>query len=260
VDARYDLVCQTSADWKRIMKSRGFGLLVVFAVVVVSCAGSESSESSGDDTSSLSGGDASVIALGDSIFEWNSDQSDSIPEVIGRALGVPILNAARSGAHFSNSDSAAAPGLDIRNQYQGGDWEWVVIVGGGNDYRDDCGCGECDAQIDELLSADGMSGEIPDFVRDLITGDTRVMLVGYYEVPSDADFGFDLCWDEVIEHNTRLALMAGATDRVWFVSAGDVVSANDRTAYAADRVHPSVAGSKLVGEHIAAAMLSIGPS
>jgi hypothetical protein len=132
-----------------------------------------------------------------------------------------------------------------------------VIVGGGNDYRDDCGCGECDTHIDELISADGLSGEIPDFVRELLTGETQVMFVGYYEVPSDADFGFDLCGDEVMEHNARLALMDEAIDGVWFVSAGDVVSADNRTAYAEDRVHPSVTGSRLVGEYIAAAIASI---
>jgi len=240
------------------MKSRLYIFLVVFALVVVSCAGSESSGSTKADTSSTGGREPTILALGDSIFEWNRTQGDSIPEVVGRELSTPILNVAQGGAHFSNSDSTTAGVLDIRSQYQEGDWEWVVIEGGGNDYRDDCGCGQCDTQIDELVSDDGLTGEIPEFVRGLVIGDTRVMFVGYYEVPSDAQFGFDLCDDEVTEHNARLALMAEAIDGVWFVSAEDVVSADNRSAYAVDRIHPSVEGSKLVGEHIAAAITNAG--
>ena len=83
-------------------------------------------------------------------------------------------------------------------------------------------------------------------------GVTQVMFVGSYEVPSDAEFGFDRCMDEVAEHDMRLQAMAAAIDGVWFVSTGDVVSANNRPAYSKDRVHPSPVGSRLVGEHVAA--------
>lgn len=205
--------------------------------------------------------DATILAIGDSIFEYNSLQGDSIPDVVGDVLDSNVHNAARAGAHFSNSDSeASADGLDIRGQYVDGNWDWVILEGGGNDYLDDCGCGECGPYIDELVSADGLTGEIPDFVRDLASTNPKVLMMGYYDVPSDAKFGFDRCGDEVKEHNRRLALLAGAVDGVWFFSAGDVVSVDDRAAYAADRVHPSMIGSKLIGEYLAAEIRRIDGS
>ncbi len=235
------------------MTTYRFSLLVVLVLVVVACAG-VSPDSNTADPSPAADSELTILVLGDSIFESNKAQGESIPEVLGRALGTAVHNAAQGGAHFSISDSAITQALDVRSQYQEGDWEWVVIQGGGNDYMDDCGCGECDAQIEELVSSDGLAGEIPEFARNLVKSDTHVMFVGYYEVPSDAEYGFDVCDDEVIEHNARLALMAKAIDGLWFVSAADVVMADDRAAYAEDRVHPSVEGSRLVGEHIAAAI------
>jgi GDSL-like Lipase/Acylhydrolase family len=215
------------------------------------------------DPSSLStdSNDATILALGDSIFEYNSIQSDSIPDVVGKLLGTAVANAARAGAHFSRPDSlSSGEGLDIRDQFVAGGWDWVLLEGGGNDYLGDCGCGDCGPYIDELVSADGLTGEIPDFVRGLVSGDTQVMIMGYYDVPSDAQFGFDQCGNEVQEHNRRLALLAAATESVWFVSAGDVVSVDDRTAYAEDRVHPSKMGSRAIGEYIAAEIMRIDGS
>ena len=198
-----------------------------------------------------------MLVLGDSFFEWNAGTEESIPDVIGEFLGRPVLNAAVGGAHFSNPDlDAAAAGLDVRQQFVDGDWVWVVMDGGGNDLNDDCGCGACESVLDVLVSVDGRSGEIPDFTRSLVEDGTQVMFVGYYEVPSDAEFGFDRCIDEGAEHGRRLEAMAAAIEGVWFVSAGDVVSADNRLAYSKDRVHPSPAGSRLVGEHVAAAIAS----
>lgn len=153
--------------------------------------------------------------------------------------------------------AAAADGLDVRQQYQEGDWDWVVIDGGANDFNQDCGCGECESELNALIGADGTSGDIPDFVRSLVSDETQVMFVGYYDVPSDAAFGFNLCVNELAEQATRLGLMATAIDGVWFVSAGDVVSADNRSAYVEDRIHPSIAGSRLVGEYVAAAIETI---
>lgn len=240
------------------MGPRRYSLFGMSALLIASCSGGGSSATTRSDAVSATGGGAAILALGDSIFEYNSGEGQSIPEVIGRELGIPVVNAARSGALFSNFDASAAEGLDIREQYQDGDWDWIVIIGGGNDYMDECLCGGCESTMDELVSVDGLSGEISDFVRDLVADGSRVMFVGYYDVRSDAGFGFDLCADEAVAHNGRLAVMAEAIDGVWFVSAGDVVSVDNRSAYAGDRVHPSVIGSTLVGEYLAAAIASIG--
>jgi lysophospholipase L1-like esterase len=202
--------------------------------------------------------ESTILAVGDSFFEYNALQQASIPDVLGETIGISVVNAAMSGAYFANPDPAAgADGLDVRSQYREGDWEWVVVTGGGNDLNDLCGCGECVDVLDALIAADGLSGEIPDFVKGIAADGIDVMLVGYYEVPSDADYGFDQCGDEFSELSTRLEVIADSTDGVWFVSAADVVTADETSAYANDRVHPSIAGSKLIGEHIAAAMQNI---
>lgn len=202
--------------------------------------------------------ESTVLAVGDSFFEYNAIGQASIPDVIGETIGIRVVNAAMSGAYFANLDPAAvADGLDVRSQYQEGDWEWVVVTGGGNDLNDLCGCGECEEVLDVLMAADGLSGEIPDFIKGIAADGINVMLVGYYEVPTDADYGFDQCGDEFADLSTRLEVSADSTDGVWFVSAAEVVTADQRSAYANDRVHPSIEGSKLIGEHVAAAMKSI---
>jgi acyl-CoA thioesterase-1 len=229
----------------------GFGLVgLVLCLAAASCSGSTTAAPDG-----AADAEVAILALGDSIFEWNVWTDESIPDVISEVLGRPVLNAAVGGAWFANPDpGAATEGLDIRQQYVEDDWGWVVIGGGGNDLNGGCGCGACESVLDDLVSADGRSGKIPDFSRSLLEDGTQVMFVGYYEVPSDAQFGFDRCGHELTEHGRRLQAMAAEIDGIWFVSAEDVVSADNRTAYAEDRVHPSPAGSRLVGEHVAAAI------
>ena len=223
-----------------------FGMWAL-CIVVASCSAAATDETAV--------GEIAILALGDSVLGWNAWSGESIPEVIGEILGRPVINAAAGGAHLSHPERAsAADGLDIRGQYFEGDWDWVVLDGGGNDLHDDCGCEECGEVLDDLVSADGRTGEIPEFVSGLIDGGTQVMLIGYYAVPSDAEFGFDRCVDEAAEHGRRLQAVAAGIDGVWFVSAGDVISPENTPAYASDLVHPSPAGSRLVGEYVAAAI------
>ena len=217
-------------------------------MVAASCSAAATEE-----IAETAAGEPAILALGDSMFEWNVSTGESIPEVIGDVLDRPVLNAAVGGAHFSDATPVdGGEASDIRAQYVRGDWAWVVLEGGANDLHDDCGCGACAKVLDDLVSADGRTGEIPDFVRTLAADGTRVMVVGYYAVPSDAEFGFDRCVDEVAEQGRRLQAMAAAFEGVWFVSAADVVTADERGAYAQDRVHPSPVGARLIGEHVAA--------
>lgn len=225
----------------------------VFCLFVAGCADSGRLDGLADTES-----ESSILAIGDSFFEFNTIQEASIPDVIGEILLVPVVDAAQGGAYFTKPDPEAASGSsDVSRQYREGDWEWVVVTGSGNDLNDICGCGECDSVLDALIAADGTTGEIPDLVRNIASDGVNVMLVGYYDLRSDADFGFDRCGDEVTELRTRMELTAGRTDGVWFVSAADVVSVDDTDAYAEDRVHPSTVGSELVGEHVAAAIQKI---
>ncbi|MGB3615050.1 MAG: SGNH/GDSL hydrolase family protein [Elainellaceae cyanobacterium] len=193
-----------------------------------------------------------ILVIGDSILKWNAEEKASIPEVVGQTLGRPVINNAVSGAHFSHPDEdAAAAGYDIRQQYNNQQWDWVVMNGGANDINGICDRNDYSTFVDAMISEDGLSGEIPDFVRRVAETGSSVMYVGYYTIPEDALFGFAQCSDELEIHNDRLARMAEALEGVWFVSAGDVVSASDVEAYDEDRVHPSAVGSKRVGEYVA---------
>ncbi|MGF1537998.1 MAG: SGNH/GDSL hydrolase family protein [Elainellaceae cyanobacterium] len=200
-----------------------------------------------------------ILAIGDSILEWNAGVKKSIPDVIGQTLGRPVVNGAVSGAHLSHPDSeAAAAGYDIRQQFhqQAGrqDWDWVVMNGGANDLAGACDRASSGGLVDEMISADGLAGEIPAFVRQVSATGSKVMYVGYYAMPDSARFGFNQCNDEIAAHNDRLARMAEAIDGVWFVSAGAVVSAQDIAAYDDDGVHPSELGSAQIGRHVAGAV------
>lgn len=194
-----------------------------------------------------------ILFIGDSIFAWNAPEDQSIPDVLAEELGREVRNNAVPGGQFLN----APVGLDIRDQFylvRRMRWEWVVMMGGGNDLNAECGCGECSEIQDALLGPNGDSGRIFEFVNLAARNGRKVMFVGYYEVPTDAWFGFNECGDELIEYSRRLALMAEQSDNVWFVDAREAVTADDVSAYDEDRVHPSPEGSELVGRLVAEAL------
>jgi lysophospholipase L1-like esterase len=203
--------------------------------------------------------DAEILVIGDSILAWNAEEQASIGDVIGQTLEREVLIAAVPGARFANPDELAArQGLDIRRQYDLVDRppvDWVVLDGGGNDLGESCECGECSAQLDELISADGTSGTMVDFVSEVAAAGSNVMFVGYYDVPPDAWFGFNQCNDVLGEQDRRLDAMAQSIDGVWFVDASEVVTADNAAAYAEDRLHPSIEGSRLVGLLVADAIV-----
>lgn len=193
-----------------------------------------------------------ILTIGDSIFAWNARANATIPEVIGRELDRTVISRAVGGAFISHPDPEEADERnEIRRQYVDRGWEWVVMDGGANDLNFECECGDCGAVMDAMVSADGLSGDIPEFVRGAIATGSKVMYVGYYDLPDGAEFGFDRCGDEVDIFNTRLVEMADAIAGVWFVSAEDAVMADGLAAYDDDLVHPSVLGSALIGEEIA---------
>jgi acyl-CoA thioesterase I len=108
-----------------------------------------------------------VLVLGDSIFDWNVDRG-SIPEVMAEESGLTVASAAVSGAHLSSEAGAEA----IVNQYQPGDWQWVVLDGGGNDLNDRCACEPC--EVEEELEQ-----TLTEFIASV---DSKVLLWGYYEM------------------------------------------------------------------------------
>ena len=187
------------------------------------------------------------LAIGDSYFEWNAEAGASIPDVIGEVLGEPVANAAVSGAVLQGDEEP------IPAQVEEGDWGWVIADGGGNDLNDQCGCGDCGDLLDVLISEDGSAGVIPDLAEELVGEGHRVAWVGYLPLRDDAEHGFARCGDELDVLRARLDRMADGED-VLFIDGVTVAGSDDAALYDTDRVHPSEAGSRLLGEAVAAAI------
>lgn len=234
---------------RALRPTAALALVFWLAVPLAGCTGADSTSASAPETS--------ILALGDSVFDFYADTGASIPDVVGQTLGRGVLNAAESGARISHPDpSAVREGLDIRAQYREGDWAWVVFDGGGNDVGDECSCGACDAVVDGLIGEDGRTGEIPDLAQGLAATGAQVVYVGYYDIPDDAD-AFGTCDVELNALNRRAGRMASALEGVWYVWSGEVVTPADRSAYAADGFHPSERGARLIGEQVAAAIRAV---
>ncbi|MEM1055233.1 MAG: SGNH/GDSL hydrolase family protein [Bacteroidota bacterium] len=190
-----------------------------------------------------------VLVIGDSVMEWNREDDAAIADVIAEETGLAVFNAGVSGARLSAEDpDDAEAGFDIRQQYQPGEWEWVVMDGGANDLGDECGCGPCGPTLDEMVSEDGDAGQYPAFARTVTDNGSRLLVMGYYAPPEGGEADFTACAEEFVEFNRRLQSMALATEDVYFASAADVIDPSNPGHYDEDRVHPSVEGSRLIGE------------
>ena len=192
-----------------------------------------------------------ILGLGDSIMAWNLEEGASIPEVAGDELGVNVVNRAISGSYWTTDEGDAIP-----DQYVAGDWEWVIVDGGGNDMNDECLCGDCEANMTELISEDGTEGDAVDFIEQVLDDGVKVALMSYYPMPEDAQGGFALCNEEVEMLRDRYLALAERHDQLLIVDAALVVTPESTPeAYDEDRVHPSQEGSRIVGTYFAEQML-----
>ena len=105
-------------------------------------------------------------------MEWNIGNG-SIPEVVGELLGQPAYNARNIGGSMMSTGED----WSIPNQYDSGNWDWVIVDGGANDLNELCGCGPC-----ETVQAD-----IADAYRSLVESiraeDIRVVIWGLLVSP-----------------------------------------------------------------------------
>lgn len=179
-----------------------------------------------------------VLGIGDSILARNKNAESSIPEVVGQELGLKYENKAISGTKLTGGKDA------IPEQYISGDWDWVIINGGGNDLHKECDCDEsCDPIFAEISSEDGMSGIVPDLV-DRITGEgSRVILMGYYFAAKGGEEPTG-CGAIIPQLNPKYEQIAASHENVWFVSSGDVITPEDEEYFAEDQIHPSAEGSQ----------------
>lgn len=194
---------------------------------------------------------ARIMAMGDSFFAFYRGSGQSIPDVVAKTLKRPVENRAVSGARIIYKlPLSGSMGFNISKQYRPGQWEWVILNGGGNDLWLGCGCSDCRRKMDKLISKDGTRGEIPRLVAKVRSGNSRVIYAGYLRSPG---FGSPIenCRDDGDELERRLTQMAKRDKGVWFVPVKDMVKSGDKSFHAADRVHPSIKASRKIGQRIA---------
>lgn len=188
-----------------------------------------------------------IIAIGDSIMDWNGP--DSIPAQLSQELDLPVDDRSVAGAQISAGFRDRLRGLDIRAQLDGDRPDILVMTGGGNDLGGACGCEEgCAAEVDILLAEDGQ-GELGDFLQQVVADGTHVLFLGYADPPAGGN-EFSGC----IPHLRRLAERLDTIPGVTLVPVHHAIDPADRSFYDADRVHPSVKGSSVMAGLLAAAI------
>lgn len=125
-----------------------------------------------------------ILLLGDSLMAFNRVQGRAVSDAIENSLNEPVTDRSVIGARFLYAlPISGSAGLNITKQYRQGDWEWVVMNGGGNDIWMGCLCGPCKHRISRLISEDGKRGRIPGFVSRMRQTGAQVIFVGYLRTP-----------------------------------------------------------------------------
>lgn len=217
-------------------------LALIFGLLAAACT----------DIAPKEGGD--ILVIGDSVLAWNSRTEQSIPDVMAQQLGRQVINKAVPGAKFANDNALlSAVGFDIQRQYPGGDWNWIVLNGGANDFGfNDCKCGDCRAVVDRLIGADTRTGAIPDFLTRLRASGAQVIWMGYYK--GNGKGSFEGCRDDLVLLERRIARFAASMDGISFLDSEIVIDPADPAQFASDNTHPSPKGSALIGAYLAKAI------
>lgn len=192
-----------------------------------------------------------ILAMGDSLLAWHRSSNQSISDALEEQLSVPVIDRSVIAARYNYAlPISGAMGLNISKQYRDGDWDWVVLNGGGNDLWFGCGCAACETTIDRLIAPDGTSGKIPELVFRIRRTGARVIYLGYLHSPGVYSI-VDHCKDEDIEFERRVANFAAAHDGVYFLPVSNLVPVGDRSFHSGDMIHPSAKASNIIGRKIA---------
>lgn len=187
--------------------------------------------------------DLRILVMGDSMMAWNHGTGSSVADVIEATLGAEVVDRSISGARYFHAlPITGSLGMRLTKQYRTGQWDWVVMNGGGNDLLFGCGCGKCDKMLDRLVSKDGRIGAIPEFIERIRQTGAQVLYVGYLRNPGIPS-PIRACRPAGNELDRRLAKMARARPGVSFVPMADLVPTGDRTFHHGDMIHPSIKGS-----------------
>ena len=199
----------------------------------------------------LPDGQSRIAVLGDSMMAWNGAVGQSAPHHLGDLLQEPVANFAMTGARMSHPiNLPISAGYDIRKQPRKGPWEVVIMNGGANDFFFECGCEACGPVLDRMISADGIAGEIPQFINAVRQQGVPVIYVGYHRSRGLAG-PVKACKDEFDTLDERVALLSDRMPGVSFVNLQTVFPEGDPTYYAFDRMHPSPKGSAAIAERLA---------
>ncbi len=192
-----------------------------------------------------------ILAMGDSLMAWHSVSGRAIPNAVAKELAEPVKNHSISGARvLYGLPISGAMGMKIAKQYRKGDWEWVVLNGGGNDLWLGCGCGKCERKMNRMISQDGRKGEIPKLVAQLSNSDLKIVYIGYLRSPGVWS-PIEGCREEGDELEARISTLADLLPHMYFVSLADLVPDGDRSYHGVDMIHPSLKASREIGKMVA---------
>jgi lysophospholipase L1-like esterase len=116
----------------------------------------------------------------------------------------------------------------------------------------------CEVVIDELISIDTFTGELPSLVDQMQQDGNKVVFAMYPHIAIGAEYGFDQCVEEFIDLEYRINQFAINTENFWLVRASNVVPTGDNSYFVDDLVHPSTKGTDSIGKYIAERIKSIG--
>lgn len=188
-----------------------------------------------------------ILVMGDSLLAAHAITSRAISDSIEKTLNEKVVDRSIVGARsIYNLPLTGALGFRIASQYAPGNWDWVVLNGGGNDVWLGCGCSNCTRKINKLISKSGQSGSIPKLVAKIRKSGARVVYVGYLRSPGTGS-PIESCKDEGDELESRISTMSTLDKGIFFLSLQDLVPHGDRSFHAVDMIHPSLKASRVIG-------------
>ncbi len=195
--------------------------------------------------------DPRILFMGDSLLAIHSITGRSVADATEDALGEPVRDNSVLGARILYGlPLSGAMGLNIAKQYRKGNWEWIVVNGGGNDLWLGCGCNRCERRMERMISARADGGKIPAMVNRLRKTGAQVLYLGYLRSPG-MNSPIEGCKDEGDELERRLAMLAARDPGMMFLSLADLVPPGDRSWFGVDMIHPSVKASRAIGQMVA---------
>jgi len=192
-----------------------------------------------------------ILVMGDSLFAMHKLAGGAVGTRLRAVLDAHLVDNSMGGARYLyRLPISGALGLNISKQYRRGDWDWVVLGGGGNDLWLGCGCNRCERKMDRMISRDGRRGVIPGLASRARHDGAQVLLVGYMRTPGNGS-PIEHCADEGDTLDARLARLAGLDAGVHFLPLAEMVPHGDLSYHAVDRIHPSFKGSRAIARRIA---------